>query len=95
MLLLSLSLIGIYKPAKADPVAATMFAIPFVGAIIGQAMRNNNYDHEEWTKDFTHTIQNLNHIPTGGCKIFTKIDDQGVRTNGRACKQADGSWRMD
>ena len=92
---MSLSLIGIYKPVKADPYAVTMFALPFVGAIINQAWDRNNYDHDKEMAEFYHNIKNLNYVPVGGCKIFNKTDQNGATINGRACKQADGSWRMD
>ena len=36
----------------------------------------------------------VNYIPIGGCKVYdVKDPDTGAKTNGRACKQPDGSWK--
>ena len=53
------------------------------------------YDHDKEMAEFAFNIKNLNYVPIGGCKIFHKKDSNGATINGRACKQADGSWRMD
>ena len=94
LLLLSLSLIGTYKPVKADPYAVTMFALPFVGAIFGQAMRNNKSSSGDM-EGFEYNIRNLNYIPIGGCKVFKQYDKLGALTEGVACKEPDGSWKVD
>ena len=95
LLLLVLSLIGISKPAKSiDGIDTLMFALPFLGAIVHQTNRME-YDHDKEMAEFYHNIKNLNYVPIGGCKIFNKTDQNGATINGRACKQADGSWRMD
>ena len=71
-----------------------MFALPFLGAIVHQTNRME-YDHDKEMAEFAFNIKNLNHIPIGGCKIFRQKNDKGVVTNGRACKQADGSWKVE
>ena len=96
LLLLVLSLIGISKPTKADPYAVTMFALPFVGAIFNQALRDNSYPYdEEFQKNYVENRKNLHYIPIGGCKVFTEHLPNGGTSTGRACKQADGSWKVE
>ena len=71
-----------------------MFALPFLGAIVHQTNRME-YDHDKEMAEFYHNIKNLNYVPVGGCKVFSKRSpDQGT-TTGRACKQADGSWKVE
>tara|TARA_R100000426_G_scaffold6822_1_gene8579 strand:+ start:347 stop:571 length:225 start_codon:yes stop_codon:yes gene_type:complete len=73
-----------------------MFALPFVGAIVGQSWRNHNtYDHDKEMAEFDYNIRNLNYIPIGGCKIYEQYDKNGAKIHGRACKQSDGSWKKD
>ena len=92
--LLILLLLLIYKPVKSDPYTATMFALPFLGAIFSHS-GPMEYDHDKEMEGFDFNIRNLNYIPIGGCKIFEHTDDNGATTNGRACKQSDGSWKKD
>ena len=93
LFLLSLSLLLTYKPVKAFE-EVVMFALPFLGAIVHNTNRME-YDHDKEMAEFAFNIKNLNYVPIGGCKIFHKKDLNGATINGRACKQADGSWRMD
>ena len=73
-----------------------MFALPFVGAIVGQSWRNHNaYDHDKEMAEFDYNIRNLNYIPVGGCKVFTQKSQENGTTTGRACKQSDGSWKVE
>ena len=93
--LLILSLLLISKPVKAYE-GVVMFALPFVGSIVGQSWRNHNaYDHDKEMAEFDYNIRNLNYIPIGGCKIFEQYDKNGAMSHGRACKQSDGSWKKD
>ena len=93
LLLLVLSLIGISKPAKAVQ-EVVMFALPFLGAIVHSTNRMQ-YDHDKEMEQFNFNIKNLNYVPIGGCKIYYKKLPNGGTVNGRACKQADGSWKVE
>jgi surface antigen len=46
-------------------------------------------------EQFNFNIKNLNYVPIGGCKIYYKKLQNGGTVNGRACKQADGSWKVE
>ena len=92
--LLILSLLLISKPVKSSE-AVVMFALPFIGAIVNQSWKErNSYDHEAEMAEFYYNIKNLNHIPVGGCKIATRIEE-GARYDRQACKQPDGSWKVE
>lgn len=43
----------------------------------------------------TEFFKNLNYIPVGGCKVFTQRSEENGNTTGRACKQTDGSWKVE
>ena len=93
LLLLVLSLIGISKPVKAFEEVA-IFALPFLGALVFNTNKPE-FDYDKRIKQNTEFFKNLNYIPVGGCKVFSKRSpDQGT-TTGRACKQADGSWKVE
>ena len=90
--LLILLLLLIYKPVKAFE-EVLFFALPFLGAIT-QHTNEMEYDYERTMEEFAFNIKNLNYIPVGGCKVYdVKDPDTGAKTNGRACKQPDGSWK--
>ena len=83
-----------------------MFALPFVGAIAKESSRARCGDgasrhdcryeltHKEWLAQREDKIRNLTYIPTGGCKMFKHHGDKGTIT-GTACKQEDGSWKIE
>ena len=93
MLLLSLSLIGIYKPAKAFEEVA-IFALPFLGALVFNTNKPE-FDYDKRMQQQTEFFKNLNYIPVGGCKVFTQRSEENGNTTGRACKQSDGSWKVE
>ena len=71
-----------------------MFALPFLGTIFHETQRKE-YDHDKEMAEFVHSIDNLNYVPVGGCKIYyEETADRGM-INGRACKQKDGSWKKE
>ena len=104
--LLILSLLLISKPVKAYG-DVIMFALPFLGAIAKQAATPkcgdgaSRYDcrfeltHEEWLAQRENKIRNLTHIPAGACKMFKHYDEDKGMTTGQACKQSDGSWKIE
>ena len=71
-----------------------MFALPFLGAI---AFHSNEpeFDYDKRMKQQTEFFKNLNYVPVGGCKVYRHEDPQGGTTTGRACKQTDGSWKVE
>ena len=84
-----------------------MFALPFLGAIAKSSQTPkcgdgaSRYDcrfeltHEEWLAQREHSMRNLTHVPAGACKVYYKHTvDKGYYT-GQACKQPDGSWKVE
>jgi hypothetical protein len=69
-----------------------MFALPFLGAL---TFHTKKPEFDSDMKGFEYNIRNLNYIPIGGCKVFKQYDKNGALTNGVACKQEDGSWKVD
>ena len=83
-----------------------MFALPFLGAIAKSSNRpkcqmkswHNCKDvttYEEFRKVQHWKHDTMAHVPVGGCKVWDSYDNINGQSSGRACKQADGSWRMD
>jgi len=71
-----------------------MFALPFLGALTFHSSKPK-YDYDERMKQQTEFFKNLNYIPVGGCKVYSQsVSGQGT-TTGRACKQSDGSWKVE
>ena len=71
-----------------------MFALPFLGALTFHSSEPE-FDYDKRMKQQTEFFRNLNYIPVGGCKVFSKTSPKGGTTTGRACKQADGSWKVE
>ena len=71
-----------------------MFALPFLGALTFHSSEPE-FDYDKRMKQQTEFFRNLNYIAVGGCKVFSKRTPGQGTTTGRACKQADGSWKVE
>ena len=71
-----------------------MFAFPFLGALTFHS-NEPEFDYDKRMKQQTEFFRNLNYIPVGGCKVFTQKSQENGTTTGRACKQSDGSWKVE
>ena len=71
-----------------------MFALPFLGALTFHS-NEPEFDYDKRMKQQTEFFRNLNYIPVGGCKVFTQKSQENGTTTGRACKQSDGSWKVE
>ena len=84
-----LLLLLIYKPVNSLDLSATLnFMLPFAGGVAYDSYSNQTA--RDKYGEFSKYWGPLDHIEVGTCMRYFGTDRNGV-----ACKQPDGSWKID
>ena len=84
-----LLLLLIYKPVKSDVLNIIQFSAPFIGGTLYDNY-NNSKSYTERYGQYSKYFAPLDHIEVGRCARYFGTDRKGI-----ACKQPDGSWKID